>query len=498
MRVSLCTLATVLPAIHAIHLLPRDAALPPSVVNLDIERRSVANPVERDRLRRRQKVIEQTLDNEQTLYFCNLTLGTPDQKLRMHIDTGSSDLWVNYDDSSLCDTVGDPCETGGTYDPKDSSTYKFVSDDFNISYVDGSGASGDYVTDTLKIGGATLKDFQFGIGQQSTSKEGVLGIGYVLNEVQVGRNGKKPYPNLPQALVDAGLIRSNAYSLWLNDLSASKGSILFGGVNTAKFEGSLHTLPIIPVARNIYAELSIALTGVALEANGETQDLTTRTLPVAALLDSGSSLSYLPDPLVSQIYSAVDATYDPDLGAAYVPCKLGQEKASVIFTFSSPAISVGMDEMVIDLGPNPDGSRPEYTNGEPACVFGIAPAGRGTVILGDTFLRSAYVVYDLANNEISLAKTNFNSTSDEIVEIGTGKNSVPDATGVPGAVTSAQMTATQGGPLGGPTGSGGGLTLALSTSTGMAVPTARPEMGGFGVGMAGWAAAGAGVVFAAM
>jgi hypothetical protein len=46
-------------------------------------------------------------------------------------------------------------------------------------------------------------------------------------------------------------------------------------------------------------------------------------------------------------------------------------------------------------------------------------------VLGDTFLRSAYVVYDLQNNQISLAQTDFNSTTTNVVEI--------TASGVPGA-----------------------------------------------------------------
>jgi len=50
-----------------------------------------------------------------------------------------------------------------------SSTYKYVSSDFNISYVDGSAAIGDYATDTLHIGGVDLTDAQFGIGYLSSS-----------------------------------------------------------------------------------------------------------------------------------------------------------------------------------------------------------------------------------------------------------------------------------------------------------------------------------------
>lgn len=85
------------------------------------------------------------------------------------MDTGSSDLWCNAPNSTLCESQIDACSSSGSYDSSSSSTYSFVSSDFNITYADGSGASGDYVTDTLSIGGTTIKDFQFGVGYESSS-----------------------------------------------------------------------------------------------------------------------------------------------------------------------------------------------------------------------------------------------------------------------------------------------------------------------------------------
>lgn len=59
-------------------------------------------------------------------------------------------------------------------------------------------------------------------------------------------------------------------------------------------------------------------------------------------------------------------------------------------------------------------------------------------MLGDSFLRSAYVVFDMDNNEISLANTNYNPSSDQIFEIGSdnGANAVPGATSAPSPITS--------------------------------------------------------------
>jgi hypothetical protein len=410
-------------------------------------------------------VIE-SLDNEETLYFCNVTLGTPAQNVRLSLDTGSSDLWCNTASSTLCSGKGDNCATSGTYDANSSSTYEYISSDFNISYADGSGAAGDYVTDTISIGGATLKSFQFGIGYSSDSTEGVLGLGYPINEAEVGRARTSPYANLPKAMVDDKLINSNAYSLWLNDLDANTGSILFGGVDSDKYIGDLETLPILRVDGE-YAEFLITLTGVAFDNGSTDKKYNSSDLPAAVLLDSGSSLTYLPDSIVEDIYDDVGVTYDTASGAGYVPCSYMNDDKNFTFTFSSPSISVSMSEMVLEAG---TGST--YNDGTSACVFGIAPAGTSTVVLGDTFLRSAYVVYDIANNEISLAQTNFNSTSQDIQEIGTGSSSVPGATAVSNPVTSvvgtgADATAVITGAATSATGSSGAATTKSSLMGGL-------------------------------
>jgi len=445
----------------------------PAVVQLDTQRRNVVNPIAHDRLRRRQNVVQQTLDNLETLYFANVSMGTPPQNFRLHIDTGSSDLWVNSANSNLCAQGGNQCGQSGIYNANDSSTYKYVNSVFNISYVDGSGASGDYATDTFRIGGKTVSNMQFGIGYVSSSPEGILGIGYTINEVAVGRAGLQPYPNLPQKLVDDKTIKSNAYSLWLNDLDASTGSILFGGVDTDKYSGQLQTLPIIP-ERGAFAEFIIALTGMGM--NGKNGSIFQND-NVPVLLDSGSSLMYLPDNVVRSLYQTFDARYDSSQGAAFVNCKLANQQGSLDFNFSGVQISVPINELVIVAA---------VSRGQPVCILGIAPAGNSVAVLGDTFLRSAYVVYDLANNEISLAQTNFNATTQNVQEIQAGAGGVPNAKAVNDAVSTAAVGT--GGPrVNGPSVTGAGSGSGMSSSTGAAMPfaTANPWIGGAALAGAG-------------
>lgn len=73
-------------------------------------------------------------------------------------------------------------------------------------------------------------------------------------------------------------------------------------------------------------------------------------------------------------------------------------------------------------------------DGSRACLFGLSPSGNGVNVLGDTFLRSAYVVYDINNNQISMAQSNFDPKGSDVIEIGSGKDAVPGATPVPDPV----------------------------------------------------------------
>lgn len=443
MKGALAALTTVLATCASTSELGRNQGS--SVLSAPIQRKELQHPPHvRDRLRKRAGTASVSLENEITLYFANVTMGTPEQTLRLHLDTGSSDLWVNSAQSNLCST-GRSCAPFGTYNANASSTYSYVNSGFNISYVDGSGASGDYATDDLNIGSVSLSGFQFGIGYRSTSAEGILGIGYADDEVAVVTSRLGQYANLPVALVNAGIINSAAYSLWLNDLDASTGTVLFGGVDTEKYHGTLSTLPILQTS-GAYRDLEIALTGIGVNGNAGS---IASSQALVALLDSGSSLTYLPDTIAQDIFDQYNATYDSQMGAATVDCNLADTTDTIDFTFSSPTISVGMDEMVLTASYN---SEAGYT-----CVLGIAPSGGNSAVLGDTFLRSAYVVYDLANNQISLAQTNFNATGSSIEQIGTGASSVPNASAVANAIATA-TGATSGSYNGGPGASGSGTT----------------------------------------
>ena len=121
------------------------------------------------------------------------------------------------------------------------------------------------------------------------------------------------------------------------------------------------------------------------------------------------------------------------------------------------------------------------TQGNAICQFGINPqSSDGPVVLGDTFLRSAYVLYDLDSQLIALAQTVFNSGSSQIVELGAsqqgivvassgaagGTGSAPTATQVGLAASGPALTETATQRVGPQTTPSGGGTVAVSLTAG--------------------------------
>lgn len=109
---------------------------------------------------------------------------------------------------------------------------------------------------------------------------------------------------------------------------------------------------------------------------------------------------------------------------------------------------------------------PKFRNGNIACRWGILPSDGNPNLFGDTFLRSAYVVYNIDGNQIGIAATNFNATTEDIREINV-------VSSIPGASATASGVAQQ-------THTGAVYLTATGISGGAATSTAAVEATGTG------------------
>lgn len=387
----------------------------------------------------------ETLSNHRMFYMVDVEIGTPPQNISLDIDTGSSDTWVRWVNNPLCKSGPRACVT--PFDPEKSSSYKAIKpNEFSIQYADGSASKGDYFTDNLVIGDDTITALQMGLGKdtgRNTGEFGIMGIGY---SIAVSSNYDYPdtpevegfaYPNIVDAMTDQGIIKIPAYSLYLNDLEASSGTLLFGAMDTDKYLGNLFQLPVTPKKLNngtaVYSKLSISWTGFAFG------DLTTQTSALlthsnfaeTVLLDSGTSLTYIPREVYNIIFSALNGHHEP-LEGDFFDCSWVSKYPGGTFDFgfgNNSMIRVPLREMFFPAATSLAVSqRIPFSN---ACALGIVAQEEIALsyYFGDTFLRSAYVIYDLKNNLIGMGQTNFNSTTSKIVEFEASQTAIPMISG---------------------------------------------------------------------
>ena len=315
--------------------------------------------------------------------------------------------------------------------PNSSSTFQDTGPGrFVTSFGDGTTSTGDYFVDNFEISGMTLNNFTMGLGVNTTSAFGLVGIGYPISEaiVSTTQSITAEYQNLPVYLFRKNMINTIGFSLWLNDLQASTGSLLFGGIDTEKYHGDLIRVKVQKDPRSgILSQFTVALTSVQVISSTGTDSLTSPEFPISVGLDSGTTLTFLPTDLAAEIWKEAGASYNADLRQPVIPCSRSTSTGSFAFGFGGvggPVINVNMSELVLDS-----------TSGDPTlCRFGIQNATASPTALylfGDTFLRSAYVVHDLVNNEIGLAQTNFNATSSNVVPFASFRATIPSSTPAP-------------------------------------------------------------------
>lgn len=308
-----------------------------------------------------KRTLPETIYNQYKRYVVEFTLGEDKQSVRAIIDTGSSDLWV-YSNSSKADF---------SYDP---SKGEYINDGFDISYFDGNEAKGKYYKDILTWGDASVK-VQFGVtdNYRKSLNYGVFGIGSPMLEASV-MNGYGVYDNYPQVLRKEGKIESASYSLDLNNIKSKTGTLLFGAIDTSRYQGKLQLLD----------NKSRSRFHVKFSVEGHT---------LVGSLDCGASYTYLPDDIVAGIAASVNAVWH-DNTKSYI-LQENSVRRSLKFDFSGTIIEMPTEDL---LTPIEMGSGYLQLSVMPMSLSG------NTVVLGDSFLRSAYVVFDIDHNKMAIAQ----------------------------------------------------------------------------------------------
>lgn len=394
---------------------------------------------------------EMVINNQQTFYEAVLEIGSNKDKTGVLVDTGSSDLWVmSHDvdcrfslnrrkrdslpffgdgtgvqfhdktnrkrDEKIPSTktlhekvVGGVCTQLGSFDTEESETFKenTTIPYFYIEYADNTAALGVWGYDNVYVGGVRIDNLSFAVANTSSSDVGVLGIGLPGLETTT-----ETYENLPLKMRNQGLIHKSLYSLYLNDYETQSGTILFGAIDHAKYQGNLETLPIKSTTGSSEpVRIIVDVDSIELEEGSDTTSILSSSTNV--VLDSGSTLSYFYPSVLTELGSALNGRYSSSIGAYVVSCNF-PSLAAINIQFGDKTIRVPVQDLVLKVSSS-------------QCVLGVLAqrSSASYMLFGDNILRNAYVVFNLEDFEVSLAQVRY--TDDEDIEV--IKDTVPTTGG---------------------------------------------------------------------
>ncbi|EKG12524.1 Peptidase A1, partial [Macrophomina phaseolina MS6] len=295
-------------------------------------------------------------DEYDSLYLCPVTVGG--KELELDFDTGSADLWVFSTLMSSSEQTGH-----AVYDPTESGTEKTGSS-WDISYGDGSGASGKVYADKVVVGGVTATSQAVEAATsvssaftQDTDNDGLLGLAFSsINTVQ-----PQPQKTFFDTVGDS--LAKKLFAVTLKKGEA--GTYDFGFLDNSKYTGEI-----------VYTDVDTSNGFWEFKPDGYAIGSgATQTASIDAIADTGTTLLYLPNAVVSAYYAQVSgAKYNSNYGGYVFDCSADLPSFSLIINGEKRTIP---------------GS---YVNYSPAtgntCFGGIqSDDGIGFSIIGDIFLK---------------------------------------------------------------------------------------------------------------
>lgn len=301
-------------------------------------------------------------------YFTKMGFGSKGKRLYVLIDTGAGSSWVM---GSRCNDKS--CLMHDTFGTNDSDTLEVSSRDFSITY--GTGAvSGQLVVDTVDLAGMSFM-FQFGLAYKTSEDfsqfafDGILGL-------SMGRSAEGNYA---KAMARSGKLKKNIFCVALSRASDGRntGEIKFGSTNKDKYTGDITYTPVSSPNGDWAIQIDdMAYDGKAAGVGG-----------VLSYIDTGTSFIFGPEEFVKKVHSKIPGAESSDGKTYAVPCASND---SLTFSFSGVDFEVSPKDWI-----SPPDSRGKCTSN----IYGHEVV-KGSWLLGDTFLKNVYTVFDTDEKRI--------------------------------------------------------------------------------------------------
>ncbi|KAI0078957.1 acid protease [Panus rudis PR-1116 ss-1] len=324
-------------------------------------------------MRKRQSV--SLTDQKEVEWTGSISIGSDKQQFVIDFDTGSSDLWVP--NAQNCSS----CAGKNTYSSNTSTSSVQEPGTFSIQYGDGSTVSGPIYRDIVDVAGVKAVNQTFSAVTNLSSIfnddpiDGILGMGFQdISTLQT--------PPFFQSAFSQGSAKQNMFAFKLAD----NGSELYlGGTNSDLYTGSIE---YHKVTGSGYWQTA----GAKITANGQAGNSST----FDTIIDSGTTIIYGTPDSVKAFYDTIPGAkiFDADFGYYSFPCN---STPTVAFNWGGKDWTVSADNF--NLG--------QTYSGSGQCVGAVAGQdigiGNNVWILGDSFMKNVYSVFNLDDNTIGFA-----------------------------------------------------------------------------------------------
>lgn len=309
-------------------------------------------------------------------YFVKVQVGSAQQPFYMLLDTGAANTWLM---GSHC--VSDACQMHSTFDPSTSTSWRTDNHGFTINYGTGN-LTGQVGQDTASFAGLSL-DFSFGLANYTANDfkhfafDGILGL--AMSSSATG--------TFMQTLKAKKLLSSLVFSLSLNRDSdgPNDGQVTFGGIDKSKYTGEI-AYSSVPSKQKDDGVWAIPLDGLGV--NGVSAGISA----TLGYIDAGTSFIFAPPAELALLMKLIPGSkaYDSNGYMAYdIPC---DTQLAISVTFAGVTYAIPAQDWVA-------------RNNETSCVsrlYGYSVNG-GTWLMGDTFLKNVYSVFDADQMRIGFA-----------------------------------------------------------------------------------------------
>ncbi|KIY43928.1 aspartic peptidase A1 [Fistulina hepatica ATCC 64428] len=325
-------------------------------------------------------------------YTAEIGVGADDTQYTLIIDSGSSNTWVGADKAYTKTSTS--TNTGNRVFVDYGSGFFYGEE-----YIDEVTITDDLVIDKQSIGVASIA-----IG--FSGYDGILGIGPT--DLTEGTSGSatSTIPTVTDNLYEDGTISDEVIGIYFQPATSDEeetGVLTWGGTNSSLYTGSI-----------TYTD--ITSTSPASEYWGIDESITYGSTTImsstAGIVDTGTTLIYLPTDAYDEYVSSTGATEDESTGLLTITEAQYEALDSLYFNIGGTEFELTADAQIWPRSLNSE------VGGDSDSIYLIvsdigSTSGSGfDFINGYTFLERFYSVFDTTNSRVGFATTSYtNATS---------------------------------------------------------------------------------------